>query len=211
MYVPAAFAQKDLAPLHELIERYDFGTLVSHGPEGLYATHIPFMLDRTRGPHGTLVAHVARANPHWRSLTEGEAMVVFMGPHGYISPSWYKSHPAVPTWNYAAVHAYGRVRLIEDAAALEALVRSLVARHEGMREQPWTLDGVPQKFIDGMLRGIVGLEIEIARLEGKQKLSQNRSSTDRRSVIDALAASESDEAQSLATYMQAHAAPEAAI
>lgn len=211
MYVPAAFAQTDLGALHDLIDAHDFGLLVSQGPDGLIASHLPFMLERGKGPHGTLYAHVARANPQWRNIADGEAMAVFQGPHAYISPSWYKSHPSVPTWNYAAAHAYGRVTLIEDGAALQALVNSLVARHEGQRRPAWSTDGLPQKFIDGMLRGIVGFEITITRIDGKQKLSQNRSSTDRRGVIAALAGSESTDDRSLGAYMQTHAAPGDAI
>jgi transcriptional regulator len=211
MYVPAAFAQTDLGALHDLIEAHDFGLLVSQGPDGLIASHLPFLLDRTRGAHGTLYAHVARANPQWRNLADGEAMAVFQGPHAYISPSWYKSHPSVPTWNYAAAHVYGRVTLIEDAASLQALVNRLVARHEGQRAPAWSTEGLPQKFIDGMLRGIVGFEMAITRIDGKQKLSQNRSATDRRGVIAALAGSESTDDRALGAYMQAHAAPGEAI
>lgn len=211
MYVPAAFAQEDLGALHDLIDANDFGLLVSQGPDGLIASHLPFLLDRTRGAHGTLYAHVARANPQWRNIADGEAMAVFQGPHAYISPSWYKSHPSVPTWNYAAAHAYGRVTLIEDGAALQALVNKLVARHEASRAPAWSTDGLPQKFIDGMLRGIVGFEMTITRIDGKQKLSQNRSATDRRGVIAALAGSESSHDQAMGAYMQTHAAPGDAI
>jgi transcriptional regulator len=211
MYVPAAFAQTDLGALHDLIDAYDFGLLVSHGPDGLIASHLPFMIDRTKGPHGTLYAHVARANPQWKTIAEGGAMAVFQGPHGYISPSWYKSHPAVPTWNYASAHVYGRVTLIEDTAALQAMLNKLVARYESARAAPWTLDGVPQKFIDGMVRGIVGLEMTITRIDGKQKLSQNRSATDRRSVIAALAESGTNDDRALSAYMQTHAAPGDAV
>jgi transcriptional regulator len=211
MYVPAAFAQTETSALHDFIDAHDFGLLVSNGPDGLIASHLPFMVDRSKGDQGTLYAHVARANPQWQTITQGEAMAVFQGPHGYISPSWYKTHPAVPTWNYAAAHVYGRVAFIDDTAKLEAMMHKLVARYESQRPQPWTLAGVPQKFIDGMLKGIVGLEMTVTRIDGKWKLSQNRSTTDRRSVIAALGDSEYEGDRTLGAYMQKHAAPAEAI
>jgi transcriptional regulator len=207
MYLPPAFATKDLATLHDLIEAYNFGTLVSQGPDGPYASHIPFLLDRARGANGTLVAHLSRGNPHGRYLADHTAMAVFVGPHGYISPSWYAMHPAVPTWNYAAVHAYGTPHLIEDPAALRAIVIRLVAMNEGGRPAPWTTDDLPAEFMSGMLKGIVGFEIPIERIEGKLKLSQNRSAEDRRRVIATLGASEAPRDRLLADYMSAHANP----
>ena len=207
MYLPPAFATKDLATLHDLIAAYSFGAIVSVVPEGPYATHVPFLLDRERGVNGTLVGHLSRGNPHWRHLAGQTAMAMFLGPHGYISPSWYKAHPAVPTWNYAAVHAYGTPRLIEDAAGLRAIVNRLVARYEGQRPAPWTTDSLPADFMSGMLKGIVGFEMPIERIEGKLKLSQNRSHEDRRRVIAELAASGASEDRTLANYMSAHANP----
>jgi transcriptional regulator len=209
MYVPAVFAEKDLETLHELIDDHGFALLVSNTTEGVVATHLPIMLDRARGPQGTLVAHLARANPHARSLDGAEVLAVFQGPHGYISPSWYGQHPSVPTWNYAAVHAYGRAQVIEDPARLDAMVRALVRQYESGRDKPWSADGLPPNYMTGMLRGIVGLEIEIARLEGKLKLSQNRNAADRKSVIAALNESPSAEDRALGAYMARHAAPNA--
>lgn len=207
MYVPAVFAEKDLATLHALIEDYGFATLVSNTTAGPVATHLPIMIDRTRGPQGTLVAHLARANPHARSLDGADALAIFLGPHGYISPSWYGQHPSVPTWNYAAVHVYGRAKMVDDPARLDAMVRQLVEQYESGRAKPWTTDGLPPDYMKGMLRGIVGIEIEITRLEGKLKLSQNRNAADRKAVIAALNDGTSAEDRALAAYMARHAAP----
>lgn len=210
MYVPPAFSETNVETLHELIDTYGFATLLSNGPDGPVASHVPVLLDRARGPQGTLVAHLARANPHGRALAGGDALVIFLGPHGYVSPSWYATHPAVPTWNYAAVHAYGRARLVEDPSRLRAIVAALTHKYESDRDVPWTMEGLPPDFTAGMLKGIVGVEIEITRLEGKLKLSQNRNATDRRNVIAALAQSASPADRELSAYMARHAAPKAA-
>jgi transcriptional regulator len=209
MYVPPVFAETNVETLHQLIDDHGFASLVSVTPDGIVATHVPVMLDRSRGAQGTLVAHMARANPHGRSLDGADVLAIFLGPHGYISPSWYAQHPAVPTWNYAAVHAYGRARLINDGARLDAIVKQLVAQYEAGRPQPWSADDLPPDYVTGMLRGIVGLDIEITRLEGKLKLSQNRNAVDRRNVIAALAASTSPEDRALSEYMAQHAMPKA--
>lgn len=207
MYVPQAFAMRDAAAWRELIDANGFATLVSSGPDGLVATHLPIMLDADRGPDGTLVAHLARANPHGAALDGAEVLAIFHGPHGYISPSWYAAHPAVPTWNYASVHVYGRARVVDDPVRLRDIVGRLVAKYESGRAAPWTMDGLPDSFVGGMLKGIVGVDIEIARVEGKHKLSQNRSAVDRRQVIAALAASGDAGDQALAAYMTRHAPP----
>lgn len=207
MYVPPAFAEKNAAILHDFIEAYSFAMLVSGGLGEPYATHVPFLLDRGRGENGTLITHLSRGNPHWRQVAGATALVIFSGPHGYVSPTWYEIHPAVPTWNYAAVHAYGRPRLIEEPAALEALVRRLVKTHEDGRANPWSPNGLPTEFMAGMLKGIVGLEIPVERLEGKFKLSQNRKPVDRRRVIATLTDSSSASDRELADFMARHAAP----
>ena len=207
MYVPAVFAEKELATLHALIEDYGFATLVSNTADGPVATHLPIMLDRTRGAQGTLVAHLARANPHARALDGADALAIFLGPHGYISPSWYGQHPSVPTWNYAAVHVYGRAMMIDDPARLDAIVRQLVEQYESGRAKRWSADDLPSDYMKGMLRGIVGVEIEITRLEGKLKLSQNRNAADRKAVIAALNEASSAEDKALGVYMARHAAP----
>jgi transcriptional regulator len=207
MYVPAVFAEKDLETLHALIEDHGFATLISNTPGGPVATHLPIMLDRARGPQGTLVAHLARANPHARALDGADALAIFLGPHGYISPSWYGQHPSVPTWNYAAVHVYGRARMIDDPARLDAIVRQLVEQYESGRAKRWSADDLPADYMKGMLRGIIGVEIEITRLEGKLKLSQNRNAADRKAVIAALNEGTSAEDRALGAYMARHAAP----
>ncbi len=202
MYVPSAFQQSDLAACHGLIEANGFGTLVSPraGASAPVATHIPFLLDRTRGTNGTLTGHMARANPH-RGLLSGEALVLFQGPHAYVSPSWYEASPAVPTWNYLAVHAYGTPKIIADPARVRATLARLAEVHEAGRSAPWKIESLPGDFVGDMVRGIVVFEIPIARLEGKWKLSQNRSAADRKGVIEGLRAEADPMSQAVAEAM----------
>jgi transcriptional regulator len=188
LYLPQAFKESDREAVYALIESSGFATLISPDAEDPMITHLPLLLDRTRGADGTLIGHVARGNPHWRRLGERpQALAIFHGPHAYVSPSWYGVHPSVPTWNYAVVHAHGRARLIEDAAALEGIVRRLVETFESPRPVPWRME-LPEDYQQGMIGGIVGFEIEITQLTGKFKLSQNRTPADRRGVMDALEA-----------------------
>lgn len=201
MYIPDAFAATDLDRLHDLIEAYDFAMLITNGSPAPFVSHLPFILDREKGPNGTLQAHMARSNPHWQSFA-GEALVVFHGPHSYVSPTWYEpGAPAVPTWNYAVVHAYGTPRVIDDPQAVRAHQERLVATHEAGRSPAWDMSGQPPDYIEGMLKGIVGFEIPIARLEGKFKLSQNRSAADQHNVAQALADSGSEDGQALSRLM----------
>jgi len=186
MYIPRSFAQEDRETLHEFMRRNAFASLVTVEEGRPVASHVPFLLDAERGPHGTLVGHLARANPQWRGFA-GEAMVVFWGPHGYVSPRWYAGAPNVPTWNYAVVHAYGTPRVIDDAAVALEVVRRLTDEYERGLERPWSVDEVPAEFTDKLLRAIVAFEIPIARLEGKFKLNQNKSAADRAGVVAALA------------------------
>jgi len=189
MYIPNSFREDDPKLLHELIRQHNFGILITQRDGAPFATHLPFMLDAERGPHGTLLAHMARANPQWCDFAAGQvALAIFQGPHAYISPSWYEAMPSVPTWNYAVVHAYGVPRVIEDRQELQRMLGRLVATHESPRAQPWRME-LPDDYIDRMMRAIVGFEIEISRLEGKLKLSQNRGENDRRQVAQALAES----------------------
>jgi transcriptional regulator len=189
MYNPALFRVADSTRLHELIDAYPFGTLVAPAPDGLEVAHVPFVLDRGAGPHGTLRFHVARANPVWRAaLTAQEIVAVFRGPDAYVSASWYeKPREEVPTWNYAVVHAHGRATGPMMNDELRRLLTDIAARHEN-GEAPWRLDGLDPAFVDELLGQIVGVSVEIARLDGKFKLSQNRSDEDRRRVREALAA-----------------------
>ena len=188
MYIPKHFRQEDPSVLAGFIRDNSFGTLVSTVDGVPFATPLPFLLDSGRGPHGTLQGHMARANPHWRSIAIGadvEILAMFHGPHGYISPSWYCTAPSVPTWNYMAVHAYGTARIVSSDELLEIL-RSTVLMYEQSRENPWRLDSLSEEYVEKMACGVVGFEIEITRVEGKFKMSQNRSEEDIVSVIEEL-------------------------
>jgi transcriptional regulator len=201
MYVPAAFAESDLATLHDFIERHSFGLLCSQHDGTPLASHLPLLIDRTGGAQGTLCGHMARANPQWRLADRSEVLAVFSGPHAYISPTWYEANDVVPTWNYVAVHVYGTLRLVEDPAALSAIVRDTVAVYERSQPQPWTIRG-SREFLDRMLRAIVGFQIEIARIEGKWKLNQNQPAQRRRKVVAALRMQESEQATVMAELVE---------
>jgi transcriptional regulator len=165
-----------------------FATLVSAGPAGLIATHLPTVL-KDDGPNGTIECHVARANPHWKELG-GEALMIFQGPQTYITPNWYPSKAehgkVVPTWNYAVVHAYGRAEAMDDVRWLRRHVGELTAQQEAGETKPWAVTDAPDSFVAGMARAIVGIRLPIARLEGKWKMSQNRELKDRAGVIEGL-------------------------
>lgn len=198
MYIPKAFEVTDLATLHQFIETYSFATLVTVAGEQPVATRLPLILDRARGRHGSLLGHVARANPQWRSFDGNrQCLVMFDGPHAYISPSWYATAPAVPTWNYAAVHVYGIPRPFHDAAKLAALVDGLVGIYEAGMPQPWP-GTLPADFKAAMLKAIVGFAIEIDQIEGKFKLGQNRSVEDRSGAVVRLERSSDATARALA-------------
>ncbi len=191
MYIPRHHEETDRAVLHALVAAHPLGTWVTQGGDGLVADHIPFLLDADRGEHGTLVAHVARANPVWRSLGGAAgSLVVFQGAETYITPSWYPSRHAggkvVPTWNYAVVHAHGRARAIDDRDWLLANVTRLTEAHEAGRAAPWRVSDAPAAFVESLLAAIVGIEIPISRLVGKWKVSQNRPEVDRRGVVEGL-------------------------
>ncbi|MEO7911678.1 MAG: FMN-binding negative transcriptional regulator [Roseiflexaceae bacterium] len=201
MYLPKSFQIEDLAELHAFMRAYNFASLITQHAGAPFASHLPFMLDAERGPHGTLLAHMARANPQWCDFAAGgEVLVIFQGPHAYISPSWYQTQPSVPTWNYAIVHAYGVARIVEDHATLHHMLETLVDAHEAAFEQPWHMD-LPHDYLDKMIRAVVGFEIEITRLEGKLKLSQNRSEEDQDRVAEALGQSEHPLDRDLAELM----------
>ena len=186
MYIPKAFREDDMSTLHTLMHEYSFATLITLHEGVPFATHLPFILDAQRGPNGTLLAHMARANQQWHDFKSSqEVLVIFQGPHAYISPSWYEVELSVPTWNYAVVHAYGLPRFIEDQGELYELLKALIQTHEAHFERPWPFK-LPDVYLQKMMRGIVGFEIQITRLEGKFKLSQNRSEVERENVIAAL-------------------------
>ncbi len=207
MYVPRHFAIDELSHQHELIDHYSFGTLVV-APEGrLEAVHLPFLLDRARGPKGTLRAHMARANPAWRAFDgTSDALVIFLGPHGYISPDWYTSPSQVPTWNYVALHAYGMARALDDAATVH-LLDALSARHESALapKAPWTSAKLAPEYFAKLRGAIIGFEIELSRIEGKAKLSQNKTATDIEGAVAALNARGDDASVALADLMAAAA------
>jgi transcriptional regulator len=209
MYVPKQHEESDISVLHALIRSQPLGTWVTLGDGELLANHIPFLLDTTRGEHGTLIGHVARANPAWRTFSNTvNSVVAFQGPQTYITPSWYPSKhahgKAVPTWNYAVVHAYGMPRAIEDRDWLLQHVNQLTDVHEADQALPWKVSDAPQDFTDKMLQAIVGIEIEIAKLVGKWKVSQNRSLPDRLGVVAGLSAREDAQSREMASLVSQH-------
>lgn len=193
MYVPAHFAENRTEALHQLIRDYALGALVVLGPEGLDANHLPFELAPAQGPQGTLIAHVARANPLWQDIADGsEVLVIFRAEQAYVSPNWYPSkhelHRQVPTWNYRVVHAHGRLRIRDDEKFVRGVVGRLTRTHEAQAEplRPWKMSDSSRDHIDQMLAAIVGIEIEITRLTGKSKISQNREERDSRGAAENL-------------------------
>jgi transcriptional regulator len=189
MYIPTQFRESDVPTVHEAIRASGLATLVTTGPDGLQATPLPLLLDAEEGPYGALLGHVARANPQWqRSAPDADGLAMFQGVDAYVTPSFYatkrETGRVVPTWNYVAVHAYGRVEFIDDAEWLRRLVTRLTQHHEGAREKPWAVSDAPEDFIRSQLKGIVGVRMVISRLEGKWKMSQNRNEADRAGVVE---------------------------
>ena len=202
VYLPPVFTEARPEVLIEHIERHDFGLLVTLGGDGLIASHIPFLLDR-QDDGLWLHGHLARPNPQVAHLGEGgEALAIFHGPHAYVSPRWYASGPSVPTWNYADVHAYGPVRRVDDPGWLRAVLRRLTERQEAQSPIPWRIEEQPEDYLEGMLKGIVGFEMRVNRLEGKYKLSQNRPAADRPRVIAELEHRGGDDARAVAVLMR---------
>ena len=200
MYNPAHFAVSDLPTLHAAIERYSFALLISQAGGEMTASHLPLLLQRESGPNGTLLGHMARANPQWREAVGQRVLVVFSGPHIYVSPSLYEAKEVVPTWNYVAVHAYGTLELIEDAAQTEDLLRRTIDRYESGRPQPWKLDE-SEELVARLVRQIVAFRIPIERLEGKWKLNQNHPHQRRAKVAAALAACGDENSREIAELM----------
>jgi transcriptional regulator len=205
MYVPPAFRNDDRASLHATIRAARLCSLVTTTAEGLIATPLPILLADAEGPHGVLYGHIARANPQWKSAQIGEALAIFMGADAYVTPSWYatkrETGRVVPTWNYVAVHAYGPVEFFEDAERLLDVVTRLTNLHESPRAEPWAVTDAPPDFIQAQLRGIVGVRLPIARIEGKRKMSQNRSAEDRARVAAGLAESADPTDQAVASLI----------
>jgi transcriptional regulator len=201
VYLPPLFNETRSEILLDHIERHDFALLVSHGAAGLVASQIPFLVERRDGAL-FLQGHLARPNLQLGDL-DGDALAIFHGPHAYISPSWYETGPAVPTWNYATVHAYGRARTIPDPEWLRGLVQRLSERHEAREPAPpWRMEDLPENYLRSMLGGIVGVELAVTQLEGKFKLSQNRPAGDRPRIIAALERRADPDSQGVARLMR---------
>lgn len=194
MYVPPAFAIADLREVHDLIRASRLGFLVTRSSVGLQSTPLPLFLDAQEGEYGTLYGHVARANSHWTSPVEGEGMALFMGPNAYITPSWYPTKAAtgkvVPTWNYVAVEAHGPVEFFDHPDRLREVVTRLTRIYEEPRDRPWAVSDAPPDYVKSQLRAIVGIRMPIVRVDGKRKMSQNRSAEDRAGVIEGLSQSD---------------------
>ena len=191
MYIPSHFSIKDREAIHHIIREHPLGMLVHEAPDGLDANHLPFELDPQAGELGVLTAHVARANPVWQQCQGGaQVLVVFRGHEHYISPSWYPSkhetHRQVPTWNYEVVHAHGRLTVMDEERFVRGVVARLTRTHEAGEPKPWKMGDSPKDYIDAMLKAVVGIEVQITRLEGKSKLSQNRDERDRQSAAHML-------------------------
>ena len=203
MYLPEHFAEHDPAELRRLIAEYPLGTLVTLGAEGLSANHLPFELAAGAGPHGALLGHVARGNRVWQDFSgEHEALVIFQGPSAYVSPNWYptkaETHRHAPTYNYAVVHAHGRLIIHDDEKWLRGLLGRLTERMEAPQPNPWKMGDAPQDYLQQLLGGIVGIEIEVSRLVGKWKVSQNRLPVDRNGAAAGLRATGEPEAVAMA-------------
>jgi transcriptional regulator len=203
VYLPEHFHETRPERVVELICRNSFATLVTTGADGVEVSHVPLHYEPKQGQHGTLLGHVARPNPQTAHLLAGgAALAIFQGPHAYVSPTWYEGAPNVPTWNYAVVHAHGRVAAFEDEGRLSALLARLGSTYEE-GPAPWRYEELPEDYRRRMLRGILGFEIAVERLEGKFKLSQNRSEADRANVAAALNRSADPSARDLAALMRA--------
>jgi len=200
MYVPQSFSETDQTKLFDFIEQHNFGLLISQLGNEPAAVHLPLLLDRHAGSSGMLVGHMARANPQWQPAADRNVLVVFSGPHVYISPSWYEADNVVPTWNYVAVHVHGTLRIIEDGETTLKILRDLVLFHEKSMPKPWGYrDG--DEFVNRLAKSVVAFHVEITRIEGKWKLSQNHARERREKVIDALAQQRGENPQAIAALM----------
>ena len=206
MYIPAAFRVSEEATILSFIERYDFSTIVtSSASDGMVATHLPVLVKRD-GDRVVLQGHVARANEHWRGFDgRTPALAIFHGPHGYVSPTWYATSPAVPTWNYAVVHLYGRPVVTEDRHAVSRILEALVKKYESRRPRPYRTGELTRTFYDEMVARMVAFEMPVEKIEAKFKLGQNRSREDREGAVNGLMAEGSPDAATLAAFMREHA------
>jgi transcriptional regulator len=207
MYIPKAHEEARIDVLHKLMRDHPLGSLVTFSDNGLVANHIPFLIDSMSGERGTLKGHVARTNPIWReAATNKEALVIFQGPQCYVSPNWYptkhQTGKAVPTWNYAVVHAYGAPKFIDDPLWILNLISDLSNEHEASQQLPWKVSDAPKDFTNRLIEMIVGVEIPIARLEGKWKVSQNRPKADKLGVMAGLEMQEDEASKAIAVLVE---------
>lgn len=199
MYIPSSFSETDLTKLFDFIEQHNFGLIVSQLDNEPVAVHLPLLLDRQAGQSGMLIGHMARANPQWQAANRN-VLVVFSGPHAYISPSWYEAENVVPTWNYVAVHVYGILHLVEEGEATVKILRDLVLLHEKSMPKPWGFRD-DDEFVNRLAESVVAFQVKITRIEGKWKLSQNHPRERREKVIDALALQRGENSQAIAALM----------
>lgn len=216
MYIPTHHALADTDTAHALIESHALGAWVFEGPDGLVANHLPFFLERGRGAQGTLIGHVSRANPAWRALGTGRhSVVMFRGPQGYVSPGWYPGKAAhgrvVPTWDYVVAHAHGVARAVHDRDWLLRMLNRLSDAHEASQPTPWRVGDAPADFIERLLRGIVGIEMPIDRLEGKLKASQDEDLHDRRGTVVGLRQATTEDARRMGEWVDKALANEAGL
>lgn len=214
MYINRHHRFGDEEAMRALVEAHALGTWVLAGQQGIVANHLPFLLNRERGPHGSLIGHVARANPVWRALdAQAPSLVIFQGPQAYITPNWYPGKlehgKVVPTWDYAVVHVHGVARAVEDRDWLLDMLRRLSAAHEAKQPRPWSLEDAPPGYIDKLLRAIVGIEIPITRFEGKLKASQDEDLQDRTGTVHGLRALACPNAAAMAALVERELPPQA--
>ena len=204
MYVPSSFAETELKTLHRFIEEHSFATLITNAEGSSFASHLPLLLDRSVGEFGQLIGHLAKANPQSDQLQNQSLLMIFHGPHAYISPAWYESDHTVPTWNYQAVHVYGSCTLETDPAQLKRILDQYVAFYEATQPVPWSIPDSDIDFVDSLLPAIVGFRIQIERIEGKFKLNQNLSAERQQKVINALLRQTGENERAIAAQMQAN-------
>jgi len=198
MYLPSCFREERAEVVEALLRDHSFGVLVSQGPSGLLATHLPMLREHSRGGLGVLVGHMARGNPQWQEVSKGaEVLAIFAGPNAYVSPRWYSVDPDVPTWNYGAAHVYGHWNPIVEPTAVRALLERTIARYEARFTDPWLLGTLNEDLVQGLERGIVAFEIEITRVLCAMKMSQDKNGNDVRGVVAGL--EQSRDGDSIAT------------
>lgn len=203
MYTPPAYVESDPGLLQARMREWSFATLVTQGPDGPNATHLPFLLDAGAGPHGTLTTHLARANPQVRDLALGvPALVIFQGPHAFISPSWYENRMTFPTWNYTAIHVRGTPTLVEDAQAIFAVLQRTVAQYDTPLGGEWAFGAMPETLVSSRMKAIVAVTLPIASIKGKMKLNQDKSVADRLGVIAALEGQDDPQSHAVARLIR---------